>query len=106
VITGATAAEISMGEPLDHAEKSAALRIFLKALFQVPMLKPAELNLTDPQDLVLYTAEGCMVFLGDSEKMTEKLILLQAFLQEGRRGNCLDLRAGDRLVVVSGKNGE
>lgn len=106
VITGAAAGEISMGKPLAHEKKRAALRIFLEALQEAPLLAPAELNLADPAELVLYTSDGRRVLLGDSGKMMEKLILLQAFLQEGNGGRCLDLRTGDRLVVISGEGCE
>lgn len=105
VITGVSAAEISLGKPLNQVKKSAALRIFLEALRQVPLLEPAELNISDPDDLVLYTAEGCRVLLGDDDEMEDKLVLLHAYLQEGGKGDCLDLRTGDRLVVLSGEGG-
>ncbi len=106
VITGASAGEISMGKALAHEKKSTALRVFLEALREVPLLLPAELNLSDPAGLVLYTSDGRRVLLGDSGKMREKLALLQAFLQESNGGRCLDLRTGDRLVVVSGERCE
>ncbi len=106
VVTGALSGEISLGKPLDHERKSAALCIFLEALQGVPLLSPAELNLSDPAALVLYTSDGRRVLLGDSGRMTEKLTLLQAFLQESNGGRFLDLRTGDRLVVVSGEGCE
>lgn len=101
VITGAEADEISVGKPLAHGKKSTVLCIFLEALSRVPLLEPAELNLSDPGNLVLYTGDGRRVLLGDSGKMIDKLALLQAFLQESGTGRCLDLRTGDRLVVLS-----
>lgn len=106
VVTGALSGEIGMGKPLAHERKGAALRIFLEALKEVPLLSPAELNLSDPAGLVLYTSDGRRVLLGDSGKMMEKLTLLQAFLQESNGGRSLDLRTGDRLVVVSGEGCE
>lgn len=99
VITGAAADEIKIGNPLAHRAKSAALRNFLEALSQIPLLEPAELHLADPGNMVLYTGDGRRVLLGDSDKMMEKLTLLQAFLQESGTGRYLDLRTGDRLVV-------
>ncbi|HOA35146.1 MAG TPA: FtsQ-type POTRA domain-containing protein [Bacillota bacterium] len=101
VITGVEEAEITVGKTLAHRKKSAALRIFLEALPRVPLLEPAELNLSNPANLVLYTGDGRKVLLGDSEKMIHKLTLLQAFLQESGTGRYLDLRAGDRLVVLA-----
>lgn len=101
VITGAEPEEISAGGLLGQAKKNEALRIFLESLLRIPLLEPAELHLSDPADLVLYTNDGRRVLLGDSSKMFDKLALLQAFLQESGTGRCLDLRTGDRLVVVS-----
>ncbi|HPU01351.1 MAG: FtsQ-type POTRA domain-containing protein [Firmicutes bacterium] len=100
VITGVEEDELGMGQAL-AGEKGAALRVFLEALSRLPLLEPAELNLSDPAGLVLYTGDGRKVLLGDSEMIEEKLALLQAFLQEGGTGRLLDLRAGDRLVVLA-----
>ena len=105
VITGAVTAEIVAGQPLGQVKKSCALSSFLKALSQLPLLEPAELNLSDPANLVLYTLDGRRALLGDSDEMLDKLTLLQAFLQGGGAGVLLDLRTGDRLVVMSEERG-
>ncbi len=61
------------------------------------------MNLADPGDLILYTVDRRKVLLGGREKMAQKLDLLQealARLPGNGTGRCLDLRAGDRLVMV------
>lgn len=104
VITGAAAEEIIAGEPLANGARREALLAFLRALPENPLLEPAELNLADPGDLILYTGDGRKVLLGDSHRMEEKLLLLWGFipfLPEISTGSCLDLRTGDRLVVIT-----
>lgn len=103
VITGVTAEEILMGEPLLNKAKHEALVAFLEALPQMQPLEAAELNLADPQNLVLYTADRRRVLLGDSEKMVQKMLLLQkaSRLPGGAAGANLNLRAADRLVLVA-----
>ena len=59
VITGAAANDIVLGEPLANKAKRDALFAFLQALPENSMLEPAELNLADPSELVLYT---CLLY--------------------------------------------
>lgn len=104
VITGAAADEIVIGEPLGDRAKRDALFAFLQALPDNPLLEPAELNLADPANLVLYTVDGRKVLLGSSDKMVQKLILLWKslpHLPDSGTGGCLDLRTGDRLVIIA-----
>lgn len=104
VITGAAAEQIVLGEPLDDKAKRDALSAFLQALPENPLLEPAELNLADPSELVLYTVDGRKVLLGCSDKMVNKLALLWEsipYLPDSGAGGCLDLRTGDRLVLVA-----
>ena len=104
VITGAAANDIVLGEPLANKAKRDALFAFLQALPENSMLEPAELNLADPSELVLYTVDGRKVLLGNSDKMSKKLALLWEslpYLPGNSAGACLDLRTGDRLVLVA-----
>ena len=101
VITGVTVEEMAMGEPLLNKAKREALVAFLGALPQMQPLEAAELNLADPQNLVLYTADRRRVLLGDSEKMVQKMLLLQEASRLPGNGDCLDLRPADRLVLVA-----
>ncbi len=103
VITGIDAEQIKIGSFLENSSDAETLVIFLSGLSQVPYLEPAELNLRDRKNLILYTADGRKVLLGDSEKMSRKLILLFEILphlESTAKGIILDLRTGDRLVVV------
>lgn len=103
VITGVAADEIILGEPLASELKREALLPFLESLSGTLAIEVAELNLADPGDLILYTVDRRKVLLGGREKMAQKLDLLQealARLPGNGAGRCLDLRAGDRLVMV------
>ncbi len=104
VITGAASEEIVPGKALTNGARHEALLAFLEALSENPLLAPAELNLEHPTDLLLYTADGRKVFLGDREKMVQKLALLWEsipHLPKNGAGSSLDLRAGDRLVIIA-----
>lgn len=104
VITGAAAEDIVLGKTLGNGARHEALCAFLEALPANPLLEPAELNLENPAELLLYTVDGRKVFLGDKEKMGEKLALLWEsipHLPDNGAGGVLDLRAGDRLVLIA-----
>lgn len=104
VITGAAAEEIVPGKPLANRARCRALLAFLEALPENPLLEPAELNLDNPADLILYTIDGRKVLLGGCERMVEKLALLWEsipHLPDNSAGSCLDLRTGDRLVMIA-----
>ncbi len=103
IITGAPAEDIVLGKTLANGARHKALCAFLEALPENPLLEPAELNLENPVDLILYTGDGRKVFLGDRERMVEKLALLWEsipHLPDNGSGGSLDLRAGDRLVLI------
>lgn len=103
IITGAPAEDIVLGKTLANGARHKALCAFLEALPENPLLEPAELNLENPVDLILYTGDGRKVFLGDRERMVEKLALLWEsipHLPDNGSGGSLDLRDGDRLVLI------
>lgn len=106
IVTGLTTGEIALGEaPADRA-KHEALVAFLEALPEKQLLEAVELNLSDPQELILYTVDRRKVLLGDCKNMVQKMTLLQeaALHLPGNGaagGGSLDLRAADQLVLVA-----
>ena len=53
--------------------------------------------------MILYTASGLKVLLGDSRNMRRKLALVKEtlpYLPEVGEFACLDVRTGERLIVV------
>lgn len=101
VITGAAGERAVLGKPPAGGAKREALLLFLGSLSETLALEVAELNISDPSDLVLYTVDRRKVLLGSSERMAQKLDLLQeALARLSGAGRCLDLRTGDRLVTV------
>ncbi len=102
IVTGVDLQQLAPGLPLQEPALAEALKAFVGALVAVPDLEPAELNLADSREMVLYTASGLKVLLGDSEKMKQKLALLWEslpYLSEVGNDFCLDVRTGDRLIV-------
>lgn len=102
IVTGVDPEQLVLGLPLQDPVLAKALEAFVVALAAVPDLEAAELNLTNSQEMVLYTASGLKVLLGDSGKMKQKLMLLREtlpYLSDVGSGSCLDVRTGDRLVV-------
>lgn len=101
VVTGLEE-EPTPGRPLPDPKQAEALRLFLEALEQVPGLDVSELNLADPDNLLLFTVEGWQVLLGNSSAMKEKLVLLYESLPylDPEEEGYIDVRAEDRLVFV------
>jgi cell division septal protein FtsQ len=102
IVTGVGPEQLAIGQPLMEPARAEALKVFIHALAAVPDFEPSELNLTDIEELVLYTASGLKVLLGDSGKMKRKLILVREtlpYLSEMASDSCLDVRTGERLIV-------
>ncbi len=103
VITGINPDHLCPGKEVQDQPSAEALRAFFSALAEVPHLKPAELNLADRQEMILYTTSGLTVLLGDSGNMRRKLALVKEtlpYLPEVGEFSCLDVRTGERLIVV------
>ncbi|HOL18018.1 MAG TPA: FtsQ-type POTRA domain-containing protein [Bacillota bacterium] len=103
VVTGINPDHLFPGEVVRDQASAMALHAFFSALAEVPHLKPAELNLADSREMVLYTASGLKVLLGDSKNMRRKLALVKEtlpYLPEVGDFACLDVRTGERLIVV------
>lgn len=107
VVTGVPDDEIVAGSQLGCPARAASLQDFLAAHGSLPDLYVAELNLEDPEAMLLYTVDGKKILLGCSEKMERKLKLVcksLPYIAGSVQSVLLDVRTGDRLVVVTGSN--
>lgn len=103
-LTGSGAVEISVGQTLLEGWQLSAVREIM-ALPADSKLQISELNLADPENLVLVTMDGLVVWLGNGE-FAEKIELLQQISSRWpseKTGGYLDLRVREAPVFVSGE---
>lgn len=103
LLTGLVEEPPAPGNPVTKSgRRLEALKLILQALNEAPGLEVAEINLSDPDSLMLYTTGGLQVLLGEAEKLALKLKLLCSSMPylTGKRELFVDLRLGDRLVVL------
>lgn len=107
LLTGSGPVEISVGKTLLEGQRLAAVREIM-ALLADSKLHVSELNLADPENLVLVTMDGLVVWLGNGE-YAGKVGLLQQIssqLQNKKTGGYLDLRVKEAPVFASGKEAD
>jgi cell division protein FtsQ len=109
LLTGTGPVEISVGQTMLDGWQLAAVRAVMAAL-EEHGLHASELNLADPENMILIMMDGLVVWLGRGE-YAEKIWLLQQIsrrLPEEKQGGYLDLRVREAPVFSGGggKNGK
>lgn len=105
VITGLDEKPVKTGVRLGNQEKGKLLLVIMEDLAGLPGLELAELNLENPENIVLYTVDGRKVLFGNTDESSRKLSLIfeaLPHLDAAEQDQVLDVRTGDRLVVIEG----
>jgi cell division protein FtsQ len=102
LVNGFSRNSIEVGTTISDLPRGEILEVFLKAFQAIPTLPIAEINLEEPQQIMLYTKEGMEVWLGNDNNLLDKLEILQyinnRLLQNEHKEGYLDLRTADAPV--------
>jgi len=107
LLTGSGAIEISVGQVLLEGQQLSAVREIMATIAD-SKLNISELNLADPENLLLVTMDGLVVWLGNGE-YAEKILLLQQIssqVQSKKTTGYLDLRVKEAPVFSADKEVE
>lgn len=106
LINGLSWGRMDVGMNIPDRPRGEIAEKFLEALAASPSLPLAEINVSNPQQIIVYTWEGMEVWLGDKEDLNEKLEVLQQLynfflareneLEEGY----LDIQAAEAPVFI------
>ncbi|HSW36222.1 MAG TPA: FtsQ-type POTRA domain-containing protein [Candidatus Limnocylindrales bacterium] len=103
IISGISTEQVSQGAPLSCSARRNILKSFFEAWPDTFQIELAELSLRDSYNLVVYTACGLEIWLGNEEDMKHKLMLVKQsipHLPPGEKTR-IDVRAGGRLIVAA-----
>jgi cell division protein FtsQ len=106
LIQGLPCGRVDVGSSLLTLPRGEILEVFLQALCSLGSLPVAEINLEDPEQIVIYTWEGMEVWLGDIVDLRDKLEVLQQIyyhlllLEKDNREGYLDLRTVEAPVFI------
>ncbi len=75
VISGLVEGHLNIGMEIQDQRKREVAQVFME-MYQEISLPAKEMNVENPQDILLYTREGMKVRLGSAEKLSQKFELL------------------------------
>lgn len=105
LINGLSWGKMDVGMTIPDRLRGEIVEIFLESLQAFPSLPLAEINVTNPQQILAYTWEGMEVWLGAREDLDKKLEVLQELHQyllsdEKIPKGYLDIRAAEAPVFI------
>ncbi len=104
LISGLLWGQMEVGTSIPDQTRGKIIEVFLAVLKENPSLPLAEINVENPQRIIVYTGEGMEVWLGSKEDLSKKLDVLQSIhnrlLQAGDEpfSGYLDLRVAETPV--------
>ncbi|MEW5921827.1 MAG: FtsQ-type POTRA domain-containing protein [Bacillota bacterium] len=104
LVSGLFWGKMDVGTNIPDRTRGEIVEIFLQVLSRLPALPLAEINVSDPQQIVVYTREGMEVWLGGSKDLEKKLnVLMHLYprlpsLENNSLEGYLDLRAAEAPV--------
>jgi cell division protein FtsQ len=104
LINGLPQGQIEVGTKVIDPERGAVITIFLEALQKLPALPLAEINVENPEQIIVYTNEGMEVWLGGKVDLARKIEVFQHIhhhyfpLEKGINEGYLDLRVAEAPV--------
>ncbi len=104
LVNGLLWGRMDMGTGISDRSRGEVIELFLEVLETNPSLPLAEINVENPQQIIVYTWEGMEVWLGNSDNLAKKLEVLQyinhrlLFQENDPIGGYLDLRIAEAPV--------
>ncbi len=101
LITGVEGEMVIPGVPLDCRQRREALKSFFAGWKENSWFEIRQIDLSDSFNLIIYTAEGLEIWLGDGKDMERKMELVQQSIPHiaADPETRIDVRSGNRLVV-------
>ncbi len=104
LVSGLLWGKMDVGTTIPDRERGEIIEVFLQVFSEMPALPLAEINVSDPEQIVVYTWDGMEVWLGGSRGLVKKLDVLMhiyprlpSLKNDGLEGY-LDLRAAEAPV--------
>ncbi len=104
LVSGLFWGKMDVGTTISDRERGEIIDVFLQAFSEMPALPLAEINVSDPEQIVVYTWDGMEVWLGGSKDLAKKLdVLMRIYsrlpsLEKDDMEGYLDLRAAEAPV--------
>ncbi len=104
LVSGLFWGKMDVGTNIPDRERGEIIEVFLEVFSEKPALPLAEINVAEPEQIVVYTWEGMEVWLGDSKGLEKKLdVLMHLYprlpsLEKNDMEGYLDLRAAEAPV--------
>lgn len=104
LVTGLYWGRMDVGTYIADRERGNIIEVFLHVFSELPTFPLAEINVTDPQEIIVYTWEGMEVWLGGDDDLEKKLdVLMHLYprlpsIDNNELEGYLDLRAAEAPV--------
>lgn len=104
LINGLYWGRMDVGTSIPDRSRGEIIEVFLQALEENPSLPLAEINVENPQQIIVYTWEGMEVWLGNEIDLSKKIDVLHQIYQrmlllgKDPSGGYLDLRIAETPV--------
>ena len=104
LINGLPQSRMEVGTNINDLEQGEIITVFLKALQGTPTLPFAEVNVENPEQIIVYTNEGMEVWLGSKIDLPKKIEVFQQIYENyfpfetGMDSGYLDLRVAEAPV--------
>lgn len=101
LVNGLLWGRMDVGTGIADRPRGEVIEQFLAVLQTNPALPLAEINVENPQQIIVYTGEGMEVWLGDINNLAKKLEVLQCICQRllleehDPQSGCLDLQVAE-----------
>lgn len=110
LVSGLIWGKMDVGSTIPDRERGEIIEVFLQVFSEIPALPLAEINVSEPEQIVVYTWEGMEVWLGGSKGLEKRLdVLMHLYprlpsLENNEIEGYLDLRAAEAPVFRPLKN--
>ncbi|NMB35262.1 MAG: FtsQ-type POTRA domain-containing protein [Firmicutes bacterium] len=104
LINGLPRGQLNVGSNIKEQSRGKIITAFLSALKSVPPPPLAEINVENPEQIIIYTWDGTEVWLGDKKNLSKKIEVLKGIhahyfpLSVDAAGGHLDLRVAESPV--------
>lgn len=104
LINGLPQGWAEVGKKIGDQDLGEIIAVFLNALQKAPSFPLAEINVENPEQIIVYTNEGTEVWLGGKDDLSKKIEVFEQIycnyfpLKDSPDGGCLDLRVAEAPV--------
>lgn len=108
LVSGLFWGKMDVGTRIPDRARGEVIETMLPVLYDLPALPLAEINVADPQHIIVYTQQGMEVWLGDGKELEKKLEVLMHIYPRLPSSSAvegyLDLRVAETPVFIPLEN--